>query len=63
MTTVTLQTGDVVADAPGYYVVQGGTYEALELVPCNPSHITGAAICAFLAATCVGLPTDGDITP
>lgn len=55
MTTITVQQLDPVQGAPGYRVVQGGTYQLLELVPCRRDIDTNGPICAFLAATVAGM--------
>ena len=47
--------GAVVLANEAYEVVQGGSYELEDLVPCRRRIDTNGAICAFLARSVLGL--------
>ena len=56
---VTVNALDPVLGAPGYRVVEAGTYGLLELVPCRREIDTNGPVCAFLGATVAGIdPTE-----
>jgi hypothetical protein len=57
--SVAVESLSPVLGQPGYVVVTGGDYELFELVPCRRTVEDSGASCAFLAATVVGLPTEG----
>jgi hypothetical protein len=50
MTVLTVK--QPVAQAPTYEVLQSGSYEPLDLVPCGRIADNGQVTCAFLAETC-----------
>jgi hypothetical protein len=52
---VTVNALDPVLGAPGYQVVEPGTYGLLELVPCRRNADTNGPVCQFLGATVAGL--------
>lgn len=50
-----IEAGAIVAANPTYEVVEGGDFDPLDLVLCRRTIDTNGPICAFLAASVLGL--------
>lgn len=55
MDTITVDSLALVEGAPGYRVVEAGTYAMLDFVPCRREHDTNGPVCQFLGATVAGI--------
>jgi hypothetical protein len=53
--TYSIASGDIVLANPAYEVVEAGEYELVDFVPCRRIIDTNGAICAFLAASVLGI--------